>query len=94
MHNQIDSSPSAVDDKRIYLAYWPNKSGPPDVWTYAQVEEVFGELPQIMELVLNLSYGEELHHEESNFMLVRIPSYLDVPKTKYQLTKQYNKNVI
>ncbi len=85
MYNQIDLSKSAIDDKPLYLAFWPDSDEPPEVWTYSKANEAFGEIPQVMKLIRHLSHYEELYHEESNFVLQRIPSWLDVPKIKYQI---------
>jgi len=84
MHNQIDLSNSAIDDKPLYLAFWPDSDEVPEVWTYSKADEAFGELEGVMSLIRGLSYYEELYHEESNFVLMRIPSWLDVPKIKYE----------
>jgi len=85
MYNRIDLSNSAIDDKRLYLAFWPDEPGEPEVWTYSKAKEAFGELEQVMTMIMNLSYGEELYHEESNFVLMRIPSWIDYSKRKYEI---------
>ena len=84
MYNQIDLSRHAADDKRLFLAFWPDEPGEPEVWTLSKVEEAFGEFPQVMRMVNGLAYNEELYHEESNFVLLRIPSWLDIPR-KYEI---------
>ena len=83
--NRIDLSNTGVDDKRLYLAFWPDEPGEPEVWTYSKAKEAFGELPQVMRMIMHLSYGEEMYHEESNFVLMRIPSWIDYPKRKYEI---------
>ena len=83
--NRIDLSTSAIDDKRIYLAFWPDEPAEPEVWTFRKAREAFGEFPQVMRMIMHLSYGEEMYHEESNFVLMRIPSWMDYPKRKYEI---------
>jgi|TARA_R110000824_G_scaffold53018_4_gene147152 hypothetical protein len=85
VYNQIDLSSSATDDKLIFLAFWPDKPDKPEVWTYSKAEEAFGDMPQVMDMIRYLSYGEEMYHEESNFALMRIPSWVDYPKHKYKV---------
>ena len=50
-----------------------------------KAKEAFGEIPEVMRMIMHLAHYEELYHEESNFVLMRIPSWLDVPKIKYQV---------
>lgn len=83
MYNQIDLSAAATDDKRLFLAYWPGEDLKPEVWTYETVKKDFGESFEIMSLVKNLEYGEELCYKEGNLVLLRIPSYINVSKSKY-----------
>tara|TARA_A100001515_G_scaffold86134_1_gene68423 strand:- start:259 stop:519 length:261 start_codon:yes stop_codon:yes gene_type:complete len=85
MYNRIDLSNAAIDDKHIYLAFWPDSDEPPEVWTFRKAKEAFGEIPEVMRMIMHLAHYEELYHEESNFVLMRIPSWLDVPKIKYQV---------
>ncbi len=85
MYNRIDLSNAAIDDKPLYLAVYPDSDEIPEVWTYGNAQEAFGEIPEVMEMIRRLVYFEELYHEESNFVLMRIPSWLDVPKIKYQV---------
>ena len=85
MYNQIDLSNTAIDDKPLYLAFWPDSDETPEVWTYGKAEEAFEDLVEVMNMIRGLSHYEELYHEESNFVLMRIPSWLDVPKIKYQV---------
>ena len=85
MYNRIDLSNSAIDDKPLYLAVYPDSDEIPEVWTYGNAQEAFGEIPEVMDMIRHLTYYEELYHEESNFVLMRIPSWLDVPKIKYQV---------
>jgi len=85
MNNRIDLSRAAIDDKLMFLAFWPDALGEPEVWTYSKADEAFGEFPEVMNIISHLSYGEEMHHEESNFVLMRIPSWIDYPKHKYKI---------
>lgn len=83
MYNQIDLSAAAIDDKRLFLAYWPGEDLKPEVWTYETVKKDFGESFEIMSIVKNLEYGEELCYKEGNLVLLRIPSYINLSKSKY-----------
>ena len=89
MYNRIDLSQSAIDDKRLFMAYWPGEKMHPEVWTMSTVKEDFGESQQIIEMIMDLAYGEEMYYEEGNLVLFRIPSYLKLNKRKY--TKCFDK---
>ena len=60
MYNRIDLSQSAIDDKRLFMAYWPGEKMHPEVWTMSTVKEDFGESKQIIEEIMYLAYGEEM----------------------------------
>ena len=89
MNNRIDLSRSAIDDKRLFMAYWPGEKMYPEVWTMRTVKKDFGESQQIIEMIMDLAYGEEMFYEEGNLVLFRIPSYLNLNKRKY--TKCFDK---
>ena len=89
MNNRIDLSRSAIDDKRLFMAYWPGEKMHPEVWTMRTVKKDFGESQQIIEMIMDLAYGEEMFYEEGNLVLFRIPSYLNLNKRKY--TKCFDK---
>ena len=54
MYNRIDLSNSAIDDKPLYLAVYPDSDEIPEVWTYGNAQEAFGEIPEVMEMIRNL----------------------------------------
>ena len=89
MYNRIDLSQLAIDDKRLFMAYWPGEKMHPEVWTMRTVKKDFGESQQIIEEIMYLAYGEEMYYEEGNLVLFRIPSYLSLNKRKY--TKFFDK---
>ncbi len=93
MYNQIDLSAAAIDDKRLFIAYWPGENLKPEVWTYETVKKDFGESQTVLNMIMSLEYGEELCYEEGNLVLLRVPSYLNFNKTKYSKCFQNSCNM-
>ena len=90
MRNIIDLSPAAIDDKRLFIAYWPGEDQKPEVWTYETVKKDFGSSQEVLDMVMDLEYEEELYYKEGNLVLLRVPSYLNLKKHKYDKLYQDN----
>ncbi len=90
MYNQIDLSAAAIDDKRLFIAYWPGENLKPEVWTYETVKKDFGASQTVLNMAMSLEYGEELCYKEGNLVLLRVPSYLNLNKHKYDKLFQDN----
>jgi len=84
MFKTFNKKITEADDKRLFLAYWPDENYHPEVWTYETIKKDFGGSQEVLDLVMRLSYKEEVYYKEGNLVILRVPSFLNINKSKYE----------
>ena len=79
---QFNNTYNLNDDKLILLAQWPGEDFEPEIWSRSDIATDFDNNTDVLSLVDALGVGDSLHHEDSNLLLTRVPSFLSFNNIK------------